>query len=36
MMISVNEEFDLQKLISELKNSDNGIDFNMVESGVNW
>ena len=25
-----------QELIDELKNSDNEMDFNMVESGVNW
>ena len=34
--ISVNEEFNLQNLINDLKNIDNDIDFNMVESGVNW
>jgi len=34
--ISVNEEFNLQELINALKNSDNDIEFNMVESGVNW
>ena len=34
--ISVNEEFKLQELIHDLKNSDNDIEFNMVESGVNW
>ena len=34
--ISVNEEFDLQELINDLKNNDNDIEFNMVESGVNW
>ena len=34
--ISVNEEFNLQELINDLKNNDNDIEFNMVESGVNW
>lgn len=34
--ISVNEQFNLQNLINDLKNTDNDIDFNMVESGVNW
>jgi len=34
--ISINEAFDLQQLISRLQNSDLEIDFNMVESGVNW
>lgn len=34
--ISVDEDFDFQELIEDLKNSDNEIDFNMVESGVNW
>ncbi|MDB3881269.1 DUF4956 domain-containing protein [Gammaproteobacteria bacterium] len=34
--ISVNEDFNFQELIEELKNKDNEIDFNMVESGVNW
>ncbi len=34
--ISVNEEFNLQELTNALKNSDDDIEFNMVESGVNW
>lgn len=34
--ISVSEDFDFQELINALKDSDNKIDFNMVESGVNW
>jgi uncharacterized membrane protein YhiD involved in acid resistance len=34
--ISVDEELNLQELINDLKNSDNDIEFNMVESGVNW
>jgi len=34
--ISVSEDFDFQELINALKESDNKIDFNMVESGVNW
>tara|TARA_B100000214_G_C23819058_1_gene558773 strand:- start:9 stop:680 length:672 start_codon:yes stop_codon:yes gene_type:complete len=34
--ISVNEDFNFQELIDALKNSDKEIDFNMVESGVNW
>ena len=34
--ISDNEEFNLQELINDLKNNDNDIEFNMVESGVNW
>ena len=34
--ISVNDEFNLQELINDLKNSDDDIEFNMVESGVNW
>ena len=34
--ISVSEDFNFQELIDELKNSDNEMDFNMVESGVNW
>tara|TARA_B100000214_G_scaffold369083_1_gene341580 strand:- start:532 stop:1203 length:672 start_codon:yes stop_codon:yes gene_type:complete len=34
--ISVSEDFNFQELIDDLKNSDEGIDFNMVESGVNW
>ena len=31
--ISVSEDFNFQELIDDLKNSDEGIDFNMVESG---
>jgi uncharacterized membrane protein YhiD involved in acid resistance len=34
--ISVNEEFNLQELMNALKSNDNDIEFNMVESGVNW
>lgn len=34
--ISVNDEFNLHELMNALKNSDNDIEFNMVESGVNW
>jgi len=34
--ISVSEDFNFQELIDDLKNSDEGIDFNMVEAGVNW
>jgi uncharacterized membrane protein YhiD involved in acid resistance len=34
--ISVDESFNFQELINDLKNSDSQIDFNMVESGVNW
>ena len=34
--ISVNEDFNFQELIDALKNIDKEIDFNMVESGVNW
>lgn len=34
--ISVKEDFNLQELINDLKDSDNDIEFNMVESGVNW
>ena len=34
--ISVNEDFNFQELIDALKNSNKEIDFNMVESGVNW
>tara|TARA_B100000524_G_C23648515_1_gene369363 strand:+ start:1196 stop:1867 length:672 start_codon:yes stop_codon:yes gene_type:complete len=34
--ISVDEDFNFQELIDALKNTDNDIDFNMVESGVNW
>ena len=33
--ISVDEDFDFQELIDALKNTDD-IEFNMVESGVNW
>lgn len=34
--ISVSEDFNFQELIGDLKDSDEDIDFNMVESGVNW
>ena len=34
--ISVSEDFNFQELIDDLKDSDKEIDFNMVESGVNW
>jgi uncharacterized membrane protein YhiD involved in acid resistance len=34
--ISVSEDFNFQELIADLKDSDQEIDFNMVESGVNW
>lgn len=34
--ISVGEDFNFQELIDALKNTDSDIDFNMVESGVNW
>ena len=34
--ISVSEDFNFQELIGDLKDSDEEIDFNMVESGVNW
>ena len=34
--ISVDEGFNFQELIDALKNTDSDIDFNMVESGVNW
>ena len=34
--ISVDEGFNFQELIDALKNTDNDIEFNMVESGVNW
>ena len=34
--ISVDEDFNFQELIDALKSTDNDIDFNMVESGVNW
>ena len=34
--ISVDESFNFQELIDDLKTSDSQIDFNMVESGVNW
>tara|TARA_B100001142_G_C14222553_1_gene612158 strand:- start:431 stop:1126 length:696 start_codon:yes stop_codon:yes gene_type:complete len=34
--ISVNEDFNFQDLIDKLNRSDDGIDFNLVESGVNW
>jgi len=34
--ISVDGDFNFQELIDALKNTDNDIDFNMVESGVNW
>jgi uncharacterized membrane protein YhiD involved in acid resistance len=34
--ISVSKDFNFQELIDDLKNSDEEIDFNMVESGVNW
>ena len=34
--ISVNEDFDFQDLINSIKGIDQEIDFNMVESGVNW
>ena len=34
--ISVDEDFNFQELIDALKNTDSDIDFNMVESGVNW
>ena len=34
--ISVSEDFNFQELIDDLKDSDEEIDFNMVESGVNW
>ena len=34
--ISVDEGFNFQELIDALKNTDGDIEFNMVESGVNW
>jgi len=34
--ISVSEDFNFQELINDLKDAENEIDFNMVESGVNW
>tara|TARA_X000000368_G_scaffold323362_1_gene260438 strand:+ start:279 stop:950 length:672 start_codon:yes stop_codon:yes gene_type:complete len=34
--ISVDEDFNFQELIDALKNTDGDIEFNMVESGVNW
>ena len=34
--VSTDSNFDLQELISELKNHDQSIDFNLIESGVNW
>ena len=34
--ISVSDDFNFEELINDLKNSDDDIDFNMVESGVNW
>jgi len=34
--VSTDSDFDLQELISELKNHDQSIDFNLIESGVNW
>ena len=34
--ISIDDEFNLQELLNELKNSDEDFDFSMVESGVNW
>jgi uncharacterized membrane protein YhiD involved in acid resistance len=34
--ISVDEDFNFQELINDLKDAENEIDFNMVESGVNW
>lgn len=34
--ISVDEDFNFEELINDLKSSDDDIDFNMVESGVNW
>ena len=34
--ISVDEDFDFQDLINSIKDIDQEIDFNMVESGVNW
>ena len=34
--ISVSEDFNFQELINDLKDIENEIDFNMVESGVNW
>lgn len=34
--ISIDDEFNLQKLLNELKDNDEDFDFSMVESGVNW
>ena len=34
--ISVSEDFNFQELINDLKDVENEIGFNMVESGVNW
>ena len=34
--ISAEKYLDLQDLISKLKQQDESIDFNLVESGVNW
>lgn len=34
--LSVDKYLDLQDLISKLKEQDESIDFNLVESGVNW
>ena len=34
--ISVDSSLDIQNLISILKELDASIDFNLVESGVNW
>lgn len=34
--VSVSSAFDLQQLIIDLKNHDDSVQFNLVESGVNW
>lgn len=34
--ISVSKDFNFQELVSDLKNTNEDIVFNMVESGVNW
>jgi len=34
--ISAEKYLDLQDLIAKLKQQDESIDFNLVESGVNW
>lgn len=34
--ISISDNFNLQEFIEKLKSHDSSIDFNLIESGVNW